>query len=315
MTLLPLWFKGLTPELQKRAETTLGETSHAKAKALVDFRRLINEQPDIYSRLDEVFLLRFLRTKKYDVQKAFKIYCNYYHFQSKQRGKFTGFKPSDMKKVIEMNNILYMPYRVPPGSHVAIFRMGAFDVTKATAQDMIATVFMIGEMILDTEATQVCGGIIIIDAEGNCLPERLRAIHFVHEPFPYHAIYKLMQPLLKKKIKERLHFHGNNMSSLHKYVPKDFLPEELGGNMGPFNNKEFADYFFSQETFIDRINKYGQCRHTQFLPFGQFWQLLVYQVFLPYHQDAYYVHAVPVVKIITLKITHNPQFFTEIPDI
>ncbi|XP_055946157.1 alpha-tocopherol transfer protein-like [Argiope bruennichi] len=280
MTLLPLWFKGLTPELQKRAETTLGETSHAKAKALVDFRRLINEQPDIYSRLDEVFLLRFLRTKKYDVQKAFKIYCNYYHFQSKQRGKFTGFKPSDMKKVIEMNNILYMPYRVPPGSHVAIFRMGAFDVTKATAQDMIATVFMIGEMILDTEATQVCGGIIIIDAEGltlqhyrqfvnlqfltltlnlvqDCLPERLRAIHFVHEPFPYHAIYKLMQPLLKKKIKERLHFHGNNMSSLHKYVPKDFLPEELGGNMGPFNNKEFADYFFSQETFIDRINKYG----------------------------------------------------------
>ncbi|GBM46561.1 Alpha-tocopherol transfer protein-like [Araneus ventricosus] len=280
MTLLPLWFKGLTPELQKRAETTLGETSHAKAKALVDFRRLINEQPDIYSRLDEVFLLRFLRTKKYDVQKAFKIYRNYYYFQSKQRGKFTGYKPSDMKKVIDMNNILYVPYRVPPGSHVAIFRMGAFDVTKATAQDMISTVLMIGEMILDTEATQVCGGIIIIDAEGltlqhyrqfvnlqfltlilnlvqDCLPERLRAIHFIHEPFTYHAIYKLMQPLLKKKIKERLHFHGNNLSSLHKYVPKDFLPEELGGNMGPFNNKEFADYFFSQESFIERLNKYG----------------------------------------------------------
>ncbi|GFU27659.1 putative transposable element [Trichonephila clavipes] len=43
MTLLPLWFKGLTPELQHKAEVTLGETSHVKAKALVDFRRLIND--------------------------------------------------------------------------------------------------------------------------------------------------------------------------------------------------------------------------------------------------------------------------------
>ncbi|CAL1277992.1 unnamed protein product [Larinioides sclopetarius] len=139
---------------------------------------------------------------------------------------------------------------------------------------------MIGEMILDMEATQICGGIIIVDAEGltlqhyrqfvnlqfltlllnlvqDCLPERLRAIHFIHEPFTYHAIYKLLQPLLKKKLKERLHFHGNKLSSLHKYVPKDFLPEELGGNMGPFNNKEFADYFFGQEAFFERISKYG----------------------------------------------------------
>ncbi|GIY65459.1 hypothetical protein CEXT_726311 [Caerostris extrusa] len=49
---------------------------------------------------------------------------NYYHFKEKMKGKFTGMNPSDMKKVIEMNNILYMPYRVPPGSHVAIFRLG-----------------------------------------------------------------------------------------------------------------------------------------------------------------------------------------------
>ncbi|GIY83054.1 alpha-tocopherol transfer protein-like, partial [Caerostris extrusa] len=163
----------------------------------------------------------------------------------------------------------------------AIFRLGQFDVTKATAQDMVATVFLLGEMILDTEATQICGGIIIIDAEGltlqhyrqfvtiqfvsllinliqDCLPERLRAIHFVHEPFAYHAIYRIMQPMLKKKMKERvITFHGNDLSHLHRYVPKDFLPEEFGGNLGPFNNKEMAEYFYNQEAFIKRINKYG----------------------------------------------------------
>ncbi|GFY79155.1 alpha-tocopherol transfer protein-like [Trichonephila inaurata madagascariensis] len=281
MTLLQLWFKGLTPELQHKAEVTLGETSHVKAKALVDFRRLINEQQDIYSRLDEVFLLRFLRTKKYDVQKAFKIFLNYYDLKSKQKGKFTGLKPSDVKKVIEMNNILYVPYRLPSGSHVAIYRMGTFDVNKATAQELVATVFLLGEMILDCEATQVCGGVIIIDTAGitiqhyrqfatvqflslvvnlvqDCLPERLKAIHFVNEPFTYHAIFHLIRPILKKKLKDRLHFHGSDLSSLHRYVPKDFLPEELGGNMGPFDNTEFANYFFSQEAFIERINKYGK---------------------------------------------------------
>ncbi|KAG8180245.1 hypothetical protein JTE90_017646 [Oedothorax gibbosus] len=278
MNLMPIWCKGLSPELRKKAEVTLGERSNVQAKALVDFRRLINAQQDIYSRLDDVFLLRFLRTKKYNLQKAFKLYLNYYSF--KQKGTFTGMRPSDMKRVIQMNNILYSPYRTPCGSHVAIYRLGAFDVSTATYEEMISTILLVGEMILDCEATQVCGGIVIVDLADmslqhyrqfltvnfisfiinllqDCIPERIKDIHFVNEPYLFHVSYNVVKPIVKKKLKDRLHFHGSNMNSLHCYVPKECLPKELGGKLGKFNNKEFAEYFYSQEAFIERINKYG----------------------------------------------------------
>ncbi|XP_015929972.1 clavesin-1 [Parasteatoda tepidariorum] len=277
---LPLWFKGLTPELSKKAAEELGETADVKKKALIEFKHLIEEQHDIKCRTDDSFLLRFLRVKKFDTQKAFRTFRNYHEFRTKHSGVFTCLKPSDVRNVIDMNIINYVSYRVSDGSHVAMFRLGKLDTNVVKLEDLVATVLICGELIFECEATQICGGILIIDFLNislqhyamflnlsfvkftintfqDCWPDRVKGIHFVNQPAALTAIYHLVKPFVKKKLLQRVHFHGSKLESLHEFVPKELLPEELGGTMGPFNNKEFASYFYSQESFISNINQYG----------------------------------------------------------
>lgn len=46
------------------------------------------------------------------------------------------------------------------------------------------------------------------------------------------TIYNWIKPLLKEKIRNRVHIHTDGLESLYKFVPKDILPEEYGGTAG-----------------------------------------------------------------------------------
>lgn len=45
------------------------------------------------------------------------------------------------------------------------------------------------------------------------------------------TIVNFVKPFLKEKIRERIHLHSS-MDSLYKFVPKDMLPVEYGGQAG-----------------------------------------------------------------------------------
>lgn len=45
------------------------------------------------------------------------------------------------------------------------------------------------------------------------------------------TIVNFVKPFLKEKIRERIHLHSS-MDSLYKFVPKDMLPVEYGGQSG-----------------------------------------------------------------------------------
>ncbi|OQR72489.1 alpha-tocopherol transfer protein-like, partial [Tropilaelaps mercedesae] len=54
------------------AERELGETPSRRRAELKNLRRLIAEEEDFNPRQDDAFLLRFLRCRKYDAERAFK---------------------------------------------------------------------------------------------------------------------------------------------------------------------------------------------------------------------------------------------------
>lgn len=45
------------------------------------------------------------------------------------------------------------------------------------------------------------------------------------------TIVNFVKPFIKEKIRNRIHIHSD-MESLHKFIPKDVLPEEYGGTAG-----------------------------------------------------------------------------------
>ena len=81
-------------------------------------------------RLDPEFLIRFLRARKFDQEKAFQLVLSYYRMRQQDPEIFVGLKPSSVAHVYESE--LSFPhthrdregrlvYWIFPGEHVAVF--------------------------------------------------------------------------------------------------------------------------------------------------------------------------------------------------
>lgn len=45
----------------------------------------------------------------------------------------------------------------------------------------------------------------------------------------FDKIYNIFKPLLNSEMRSRIFFHGHDLSSLHKHIKPDYLPERYGG--------------------------------------------------------------------------------------
>lgn len=75
-------------------------------------------------REDEAFLLRFLRAKKFDVEKSFKMMQKYYHMKEHSPDLFHVSPPSDLKPMLEMQIQCMLPQKDNHGRQVYVFRVG-----------------------------------------------------------------------------------------------------------------------------------------------------------------------------------------------
>ncbi|XP_035228298.1 alpha-tocopherol transfer protein-like, partial [Stegodyphus dumicola] len=113
--------------------------------------------------MDDIFLLAFLRHKKYDVKNAFKILCNFYAMKKKYFRILTDFKPSELNYVLEKNQLTVQPFRCPDGCSIGIWRIGHHNFETTTLEDLTATLMTMGLMLIRIEASQVCGLVMIWD--------------------------------------------------------------------------------------------------------------------------------------------------------
>lgn len=77
-------------------------------------------------REDESFLLRFLRAKKFDVEKAFKMIQQYYWMKEHSPELFHVSPPSDMKNMFEMQIQCMLNTKDQQGRQIYLFRVGMF---------------------------------------------------------------------------------------------------------------------------------------------------------------------------------------------
>lgn len=280
MPLVKYFDEGLTPDMKLKAKEDLGETDEVIAESLKEMKSLIKREPDFNPCMDDKFLLRFLRAKKFNVEKAFKKLINYYTFKAKYSGIASDFKPSDIAHVLDIREIAAMEYRNTNYVGVAYVNLGELD--DVPADDLFAAMLVLSEVGLLPEATQLFGYSLIIDCCSlgfrsakkltsptfiyrfilgmmEFIPARVKSIHIINAPFFINMMVTLIRPLLTEKIGKRMHQHGQNLKSLHKYISPEILPVELGGKQG--NLKDIVDKYneivLSHEETIKKMNKYG----------------------------------------------------------
>jgi hypothetical protein len=217
---------------QKRAEEELNEKVAWRLRDIDALRQMIRQCPGINSRLDDPFLLRFLRTKKFDYDRALRLLVNYYRVRADYPEIFTNFRPSAVRSILEAGIVNVLDKRDQAGRRVIVFRPGKWDLTNPNINsDQIFKALLITlEFILETEEETQLNGVIFIqemseitwqhfrrlsiamfrrnlDVLQEAFPIRLKSMNVVQNPRIFTLVFNIIYPLLKEKMRSRVYLY------------------------------------------------------------------------------------------------------------
>ncbi|XP_017766981.1 PREDICTED: alpha-tocopherol transfer protein-like isoform X2 [Eufriesea mexicana] len=260
-----------SPEVMEYARRELGETDDVKCRTLQELRDMIYERGEcLPHRMDDDFLIRFLRSRNFNVNRAHRLIVNYCNFKEEHPEIHQDVSPVEMKHIGEDDVMTVPAYRTQCGRRMMIYRLGNWDPRKYPVEELFkATVIILELGVLEPRA-QILGGVAIFDLEGitmahawtitpqiasmvialmvSAFPMITHAIHILHQSWVFDVIFSVFKPLLDVRMQNKIFFHGSNMDSLHKHISPSHLPKKYGGT-----REELAYY-----KWIDNLSKVPQ---------------------------------------------------------
>uniref|UniRef100_A0A1B6C1N4 CRAL-TRIO domain-containing protein n=2 Tax=Clastoptera arizonana TaxID=38151 RepID=A0A1B6C1N4_9HEMI len=186
--------------------------------------------------------------------------------------------------------LVVLPKLTPEGRRVFIFSHLNDNVTKFESTMMFKRMSMIFDVFLQ-EGVDYIGLEVIVDSKHVCLghlskynlstlakfvefgskayPNRSKSIHVVN-PWPMvDTGIALFKPFLPKKLQGRMVVH-RSLEDLHRCIPKNILPEDLGGeepSIRELNDAwhekliSYREWFlFNEDVKSDEAKRVGKCR-------------------------------------------------------
>ncbi|KAK7579682.1 hypothetical protein V9T40_000311 [Parthenolecanium corni] len=163
----------IPPEVAEYARTELGETEELKTRAISELQDMIYERADITPhRMDDAFLLRFLRARNYRIEAAFRLFVNYHHFRDNNPEYFKDVNPLDLGYIGDAEILSVMPYRDQNGRRIMIFRLGSnWNTSEVDIEEIFKAALAVLELGILEPRAQILGGVVIFDLEGFSLQQ------------------------------------------------------------------------------------------------------------------------------------------------
>ena len=237
-------------------------------KAIESYRRLPGEEGVVFKRTDNRFLLRFLRSRKFDVERSLHVYVNYYKYRHKHRDWLKeDASPDDpgLKHIMEAGVFAVLPAPLKDGSRGLCLFPSRWDVATMDPFQCSRVFFHVLDKLMESEEAQVHGVSILDNAENSSLqklyqfmrseawklgielqdafPARFRGLHFINQPWYMSLLMSVVRPLLKQKHRDRFHAHGTDVGSFYRYIEPENLFADFGGFLPPIGRNNLRDFF------------------------------------------------------------------------
>ncbi|XP_064024074.1 alpha-tocopherol transfer protein-like isoform X2 [Pogoniulus pusillus] len=270
----PKYVCSLSPDLVTKAREELQEKPEWRLRDVQALRDMVcKDYPSLGTCLDDAFLLRFLRARKFDYDRALQLLVNYHSCRRSWPEVFSNLRPSAVKPVLESGFVTVLPCRDPEGRHVVCIRPDRWSPSQYPITENIRAIYLTLEKLIQAEETQVNGIVILADYKGVSLskashfgpfvakkvigilqdgfPIRIKAVNIINEPRIFKGIFAIIKPFLKEKIANRFFLHGCDLNSLHQNIPPMILPEEYGGTAGKLDISAWNELLLaSEEDFL-----------------------------------------------------------------
>ncbi|XP_077992747.1 alpha-tocopherol transfer protein-like [Glandiceps talaboti] len=270
----------LSAKTAEKAKQELNEDPETRDQKIDELReKFRKEKPEVKLPPDDAFLVRFLRNKKFDVDRAFKMLLHYYDVRRKYKEIFVKYQPSFYKHIYDLEMVTICPGHDDEGRTVVLFRIGRIDLNQYSLDAFLTAVLMMFDKLLEDEEIQVHGIASVGDYEYltlklitkltpdakkhtdlimNSLPLRMKAFHYIRQPEIFETMMAIFKPLLNEKLLSRMHLHGKDFGTLHNHVPSSMLPTDFGGQLTDNNSaKEFFDELVKEDVKFAEYNQYG----------------------------------------------------------
>ncbi|XP_039308732.1 retinol-binding protein pinta-like [Solenopsis invicta] len=250
----------LTSEDKKFAAINLNDTNETRENAVAEIKRWIEESDDLLSRIDDFFILRFLRVCKFDVKKTKDRIRNYYQ-QRSELPEWCANKDLFRSELQELLELGFLPLRKPDyqGRIVLLLR-----VTQQLYE--IPNIVKLCILALETAmkyypAGSVYGCSCYMDGSNStvghvfqfspfvlkkiaytgqkCYPVRYQKIVFFNIPKILNIVMSAFKFFLTEKLKNRVFVFSHELC--FEDIPADALPVEYGGTGGTL--QELTEYW------------------------------------------------------------------------
>lgn len=265
--------------LRRRAKSELFEDEDTRIHSLRLLRTMLSEEKDLRWQDEELFLLAFLRARKFDVKRAFNLVKTFYTVMGKHDELYYNFNFNDVRRTLQENSVGFLPYRDEEGCVILVIRTEPWNPHMNPLGDIMRALTSGLIHAIRSQATQIAGFKVIVDFSGcsfkklphisptylwlfaealqNCFPGRFRAVHMVNEGHIFSYVWAVLKQLLTKKLRDRFHFHGKDVRKLHKYFSPSILPAEYDGELPPFDNSEWSRKLEETEQYLKHAYSFG----------------------------------------------------------
>lgn len=237
--------------LQQKALEELGETPEIRTNALNEFRnRIICELPEYETTTDlsDRNLIRFLRCKKYNLDKAMVSFREIKHYYHEHQALLMNIQPEEFN---HLQSFVCVIRDADPDGRVLVSlrpKQGINLFTPEYVQQHPHSLFRFNiylfEQLHYDPQVQICGLLFINIFENftfwdqlalkniapikehiytfkylHILGFRLKGFYIFNEPAIFDWLWYFIHPLLSKTIRERFHICGQQYEIIHELIP------------------------------------------------------------------------------------------------
>uniref|UniRef100_A0A671S574 Tyrosine-protein phosphatase non-receptor type 9 n=1 Tax=Sinocyclocheilus anshuiensis TaxID=1608454 RepID=A0A671S574_9TELE len=190
--------------------------------------------------------VKFLMARKFDVLRAIELFHSYR--ETRLREGIVKLQPHEepLRSELLSGKLTVLGVRDPSGASIALYTAKLHHPSKTGNHVVLQALFYLLDRAVESFETQRNGLVFIYDMAGSnytnfeldlskkilnllkgAFPARLKKVLIVGAPVWFRVPYNLLSLLLKEKLRERVQMV--KMGDLRQHLPRDCLPEHLGG--------------------------------------------------------------------------------------
>lgn len=211
--------------LKLKAEQDFGESHERIESDLQTLKTWISQLNDMKIRTDDQFLVGFLRSSKYSIERTKDKLETYYRRKLVAPEVFPAGKAKDPKILDILRLGVAVPFpalETPTSPRIVLIRAGAYNPSEVHISEVFQMAMMMNEILLLEDDNYVVSGLInIVDMSGirtmhltqftprmiekimfltqEALPIRQRGFHFVNLPLGFNTAFTLFKSLFNAR--------------------------------------------------------------------------------------------------------------------